>query len=198
VRRTLIVLLVLTACGCGSGERPQQPPGRVAIAENAGAIGAVRIGSSKAMVRRVFGSYGAHPTAYPGEPSDVAGDETTGGPWSVVTGPHHLGPGGLRGEQVTLRYPGVAFFVHDDRVFGFLASARGAHTSRGVKIGDRLARVREAYPRFHCEPASRGETTATQAASCSGTVAGGRLLYFGEDPIRSITVMAHALSHYAY
>jgi hypothetical protein len=192
------VLLALAASACGSQDRPQQPARRVAIDENRGAIGGVRIGASKADVRRVFGSYGAHPRAYPSEPSDVADEGDTGGPWSVVTGPHHLGPGGRRGEQVTLRYPGVAFYVHEDRVFGFLASAPAARTVRGVRVGDRLARAHAAYPRLECEPASRGETTATQAASCSGTLPSGRSVYFGGDPIRSITVMERPFSSYAY
>ena len=168
------------------------------VDELRGAIRGVEIGSSKATVARWFGSYGGTPTAYPSEPLDADDQHDTGGPWSVVTGPHHLGPGGLRGEQVTLRYPGAAFFVHNDRVFGFLISAKGARTSKDVGIGDRLRRIRSAYPQLTCAGAIHGDTSATQAPRCSGLTAQGRLLYFGGDPVRSITVMEHRESYYDY
>jgi hypothetical protein len=200
--RVGFVVFVGGLCGalsaCGSDDASESAATSLRVDETRGTVGGVSIGSSKATVARFFGSYGRAPQAYPSEPLDADDAEDAGGPWSVITGPHHLGPGGLRGEQVTLRYEGVAFFVRNDRAFGFLVSAKGARTSKGVAIGDRLRDVRDAYPDVTCEDASRGDTTATQAASCSGKTASGGLLYFGGDPVRSITVMEHSRSHYDY
>lgn len=40
-----------------------------------------------------------------------------------------------------------------------------------------------------CAGASRSDTSATQAPQCSGLTPHGRLLYFGGDAVRSITVL---------
>ena len=188
----------LSMASCGRETEPRAVALVGLIDERSATVRNVGIGSSKARIATVLGSYGVRSQAYPSEPADADDDDATGGPWSVVTGPHHLGPGGPSGEQVTLRYPGAAFFVRQDRVFGFLISAKDAYTLAGVGVGDDLSRVRERYPRFRCEGASRSDTSAIQAPSCSGSVRGDRFVYFGGDPIESVTVMEHGLSHYAY
>jgi hypothetical protein len=92
----------------------------------------------------------------------------------------------------------VSFFVRDDRVFGFLVTARGGQTTRGVSIGDDLSDVTAQYPDFNCDDEVRGETTAVFKASCSGKVRDDRYLYFGGDPIESITVTKGSVRSYAY
>ena len=116
----------------------------------------------------------------------------------MVTGPHHIGPGGIHGEQVTLRYRGASFFVRQDRVFGFMVTAARTPTQKGIAVGDTLDRVRNAYPHFDCEGASRSDTSATQEPACFGHAPLQRFVYFGGDPIQSITVTERPIDAYAY
>lgn len=192
----LAVAAFATACGSDESSRAASKFGF--IDERRGAIRGVAIGADKRAVRRALGSYERPPQAYPIEPLEVDEGEGSGGPWSVETGPHHLGPGGIRGEQVTLRYQGASFFVRRDRVFGFMITAPGTPTSRGVSIGDRLKQARKAYPSLKCEAQSQGDTTAVQKAACFGKAPKGRYIYFGGDPIESITVMERPFAEYAY
>lgn len=184
------VLLLLGAGGCGDRDTSTRT---LDVDERRGSVDGVRIESTKRVVRERFGDYGRDPQAYPIEPLEIDEEEGSGGPWSVVTGPHHLGPGGIEGEQVTLRYRGSSFFVRHDRVFGFMVTSTGSATSRGVRVGDDLATVKREYPHFRCEDEYRGETTATQKAHCSGEAADDLLTYFGGDPIESITVVRRSL-----
>jgi hypothetical protein len=192
------VVLCLTASGCGEGEAEKAATPR-AIDEVRGSIDDVGLMASKRDVAGALGPYSRPVSAYPSVPAD-SDDEKTAGPWSVDTGPHHLGPGGRHGEQVTLRYPGVAFYVLRDRVFGFVTTSDGSRTQRGVAVGDPLAHARRSYPHLDCSGAISSDTSAEQAPSCSGFVGKGRhrWIYFGGDPIRSITVMEHSASYYAY
>lgn len=180
--------LLLVACGDdGNSSR------KLDIDERRGSVDGVQIGSSKRDVRGRFGDYAKDPQAYPIEPLEIDEEEGSGGPWSVVTGPHHLGPGGIKGEQVTLRYRGASFFVRHDRVFGFMVTSRGSATSRGVAVGDDLDEVEGKYPGFRCEEELEGDTTAPQKAHCAGQAADDLLTYFGGDPIESITVVRQSL-----
>lgn len=197
LKLSLLTLLVATAtAGCGNGGGTSQQ--RLAIDERRGSVGGVELGASKGDVRARFGDYGDRLRAYPIEPLEMDEDERSGGPWSVATGPHHLGPGGLKGEQVTLRYRGVSFFVRKDRVFGFMVTSDEGKTRRGVAVGDDLSAAKNAYPELRCEPQSESDTTAPQKANCSGRVPGGRYIYFGGDPIESVTVMERSFESYAY
>ena len=166
--------------------------------EGSGSVGGVKIGEDKASVRRRFGAPARPVEAYPIEPLEIDEVDGSGSPWSVVTGPHHLGPGGLGGEQLTLRFRGVSFFVRDDRMFGFLVTDRGGQTTRGVRIGDDLSDVTAKYPDFDCDDEVRGDTTAVFKANCSGKVRDDRYLYFGGDPIESITVTEESVRSYTY
>lgn len=205
LRRTLIAViaaggvgaLAASLAGCGSNAASSQPS-LGTIDEGRGAIHGVRIGAEKPTVRRAFGSYGRKPEAYPIEPLEIDEARGSGGPWSVVTGPHHLGPGGIEGEQVTLQYRGASFFVRHNRVFGFMVTAPRTPTQKGIAVGDTLDRVRDAYPRFDCEGAFRSDTSATQEPACFGQAPHGRFVYFGGDPIQSITVTERPVDAYAY
>jgi len=70
-----------------------------------------------------------------------------------------------------------------------MISAGNARTRNGVQVGDDLDAAKEAYPTIRCEGPSSSDTSATQAANCSGFLRENRWIYFGGDPIRSITVM---------
>ena len=196
-RRWVLVAMLLVANTTGCGSSDDAPIGSVTLDERRGAIHGVGLGASKAEVRARFGDYGTKPEPYPIEPLEVDEEEGSGGPWSVATGPHHVGPGGLGGEQVTLRYRGASFFVRNDRVFGFMVTDPDAQTLRGMSVGDDLAEVKEAYPELGCEPESQGDTTAPQKAHCAGRAKQGRFVYFGGDPVESITVMERSFGSYA-
>lgn len=185
----------MVLASCGQVSKAQDVPTLAQIDERAGTVADIGIGSSKADVETKLGRYKRPAEAYPTAPADRS-EEQTAGPWSVITGPHHLGPGGKRGEQVTLRYDGAALFVFRDRVFGIMVSAGNARTSKGVQIGDRLDAARKAYPTVRCEGASSSDTSATQAANCSGFLRRNRWVYFGGDPIRSITIMERGFASY--
>jgi hypothetical protein len=186
-----LLIAALVAVGCGGTDDGSHR--RLSIDERDGSVDGVRIGSTKRDVRNRFGDYGDSPEAYPIEPLEVDEHEGSGGPWSVATGPHHLGPGGINGEQVTLRYRGASFFVRHDHVFGFMVTSRGATTSRGVRVGDDLATAASKYPGFRCEPQSEGDTTVPQKAHCAGEASDDLLTYFGGDPIESITIVRRSL-----
>jgi len=197
----LVVAAVAAAASVGCGDQDRALGPSLKTDELRGTFDGVGIGDDKAAVRRRFGDFDRFPQAYPIEPLEIKDDGGSGGsgsPWSVVTGPHHLGPGGLGGEQVTLRYRGASFFVRDDRVFGFLVTDPRGQTRGGVGIGDDLSEARDQYPNFDCEEESQGDTTAVRKAACSGQVPGGRYLYFGGDPIESITVMERSVRFYDY
>jgi hypothetical protein len=177
------IAALLVLAGCGS-DHSSGASSRLRIDERAGTVRGVGIGSSKPQIAARFGDYGRHPQAYPIEPLD-AGSSGSGGPYSVNTGPYHLGPGGPKAEQVTLRYRGASFFVLSGRAFGFMVTAEGAATERGVAVGDPLADAKRAYPELKCEGASAGETSAVQAASCHGRLSAHRFVWFGGDPNQS-------------
>jgi hypothetical protein len=197
LRTALACVPLLALTSCGDESTAQDVPALQQIDERAGTVAGVGIGASKARVEARLGRYQRPATAYPTAPTD-RNEEQTAGPWSVVTGPHHLGPGGKRGEQVTLRYKGAALFVFRDRVFGFMISAGNARTGRGVQVGDGLDAAKKAYPTVRCEGSSSSDTSATQAASCAGFLRKNRWIYFGGDPIRSITLMERGIDDYSY
>ena len=189
------VFVASVLAGCAGGD-DDPSPSLFSVDEVAGTVGGVGIGASKAAVRQRFGLHESNPQPYPIEPLDGDEEDGAGGPWSVVTGPHEVGPGGQRGEQVTLRYRGASFFVRRGRVFGFMVTDDGANTSRGVGVGDSLAEARRAHPELTCRPESRGETTAPQEAHCEGRVGPGRYMFLGGDPIESVTLMARPFRGY--
>jgi hypothetical protein len=54
-------------------------------------------------------------------------------------------------------------------------------------VGSTLAEVRRAYPHFRCDTANKNaEWSAVEY--CTGRVARGRYLWFGNDPVGSVTV----------
>jgi hypothetical protein len=116
-------------------------------------------------------------------------------PW---TGSQPLGPlqpgwqqGAPRGAMIVgavdaLRYPRVAVHLADDEVVELIVAEPDGKTTRDVGVGDRLAAVRRAYPDLACGRISRGQTA--QAPYCGGQIAEDRWLWFGGDPVRSITL----------
>lgn len=86
------------------------------------------------------------------------------------------------------RYRDVSFAATpQDGVFEILISAQGATTSRGVAIGDPLADARREHRGLACGTKHAG-TEYESFRYCSGRVGDGTFVWFGGDPITSITL----------
>jgi hypothetical protein len=83
-------------------------------------------------------------------------------------------------------YPDVSITI----VKGFVASmtiyGRGAVTTSGIGIGDRLSSVVSVYPRARCSPGRKG--AQPEDPGCQIHPAAGHWVYFGGDPIRVIAI----------
>lgn len=69
----------------------------------------------------------------------------------------------------------------------------GAATSRGVAIGDPLDEAANAYPGLECGVKNEDSEYPT-FRYCTGRVAADRDIWFGQDPIRSITMTVCPMS----
>lgn len=80
--------------------------------------------------------------------------------------------------------------LKEPRVYGFIVTDPRAQTLNGVGVGDTLAFAVERYPQMRCDvvgPAN--EAVRPQFPACRARIAPRRFLGFGENPIRSITLM---------
>src|SRR5262245_9113972 len=156
----------------------------VTIDERTGAYRGVRFGTSEPDVIRALGKPDRDPGFAPaGEnPSEV------GVPESIPT----IGPGGL------LKYEGVGFLgTPEGGVYAFIVTDAGATTRRGVSIGDRMDVARSKY-RLECRDVAGGESLLGEQEfypSCSARLRHGIRIWFGRDPIRSITLVSASHLH---
>jgi len=145
------------------------------------------MGDSPDRVRRVFGE----PSNGPGfAPADSSPAEI-GVPQTIPV------PPGTRFPPDLLKYDNVAFIVGPSGVYAFIVTEDGAATTRGVAIGDSIEKARTAYP-VRCIEVAGGESLLGGEEfypSCGATLDRLRV-WFGRDPIRSITLVssAHASS----
>jgi hypothetical protein len=114
------------------------------------------------------------------------------------TGDDPLGPlepgwqrGAPRGALIVgtldaLRYPRAAMHLANGEVVEMIVAEPEAKTTRDVGVGDPLAAVRRAYPDLPCGMVRSGQ--AGRAPYCGGQIAGNRWLWFGGDPVGSITL----------
>ena len=187
-RRGTALLLLLGAaapgCGDGSGGRPDLDRVMLTINERGGTFRGVGLASSRAEIEQEFGQ----PEPY----SRKHGVVPVGHGFYELGLPDRIRPPG-RGETVrqlargVLRYGGASFQTTDeDGVYVFSVVSR-ARTPSGVAIGDPLAKVRRRYPGFRCGVRNRGRPRIAYRF-CSGRLQSGVYLWFGQDPIRSITL----------
>jgi hypothetical protein len=173
-----VTLLLAALPGCDGEEESGAP---TVIDEVDGSYGGVRMGASEAEVRRDFGEPGGGEGFFPlGEEFGDIGGAPAVRNW----------PPNDRSEPTVLRYEDVAFLVGSRGVFAFVVTAEGARTRRGVAIGDPLEKASRTY-RFGCSEGHAGETLWGDALTypyCRGTIGERIRVWFGEDPIRSITL----------
>ena len=149
----------------------------VSIDEQTGAYRGVRFGTSERGVIRTLGE----PDRSPGFAPAGQNPSQIGVPASIP------GPGGL------LKYEGVGFLATPDGgVYALIVTRAGATTMRGVSIGDSLDVARKKY-RLDCQKVAGGESLLgghENYPSCHARVGRGTDIWFGRDPIRSITLVS--------
>lgn len=185
--QALAAAVVTAAALAGCGEEGDREPGGagLTIDERRGTLGPIGLGSSLREVEARFGA-GERADAGTTERTPLQGSlEELGLPWT--TDPP---PGG--GGSTLLRYPDAVFKVAAARVVLFSIARAGVTTRGGVGIGDPLGRVRERYEGARCGIRNAG-SDAPEYPYCVVTVAPRRFVWFGRDPIRSITVAAMGL-----
>jgi hypothetical protein len=73
-----------------------------------------------------------------------------------------------------------------------MVTEEGAMTKRGVSIGDRMDDARDRY-RLACRKVAGGESLLGEQEyypSCAATLEDGVRIWFGRDPIRSVTLLS--------
>jgi hypothetical protein len=160
------------------------------IDEVRGTYRGVGIGDSAAEVRRVFG------------PREDAGDgpftPRGAGSFAEVGGAMFIASPGIPHtprDPELLRYQDVSFLLLDDRVFALMITADGAATQEDLAIGHDLDGADERYDALNCEDVEIGDFGET-FPFCAGRVAPQRHIWFGQDPIKSITITRTGFGSY--
>ena len=91
-----------------------------------------------------------------------------------------------------MRYPTITFSTCRGQVHDFGVTSEGATTRGGVAIGDDLDAAKDAYPKLRCGVANEG-TEYEEYPYCTGRVAPQRFIWFGDDPIQTITLGARRI-----
>jgi hypothetical protein len=170
--RLVPLMLLATAClACSSGEETARP-----LDLSAGTYGGVGLGSSTAEVRASFGEAESAPDG-PAAPLGEEFSEIGGALFIPLPGEERVG------SRDILRYENVAFLVADDRVYALVATAGGP-------IGKELGSVQQSHS-LRCGETAGGEYR--EYPYCVGKLADRRFVWFGEDPIRSVTLSETSL-----
>jgi hypothetical protein len=149
------------------------------VDERAGAYGDVRLGASAQEVEAAFGVPDRSDGFFP-----LDGESFTG-PDFIAT------PGG---RPKVLKYDEAVFLVaREGGVIALMTTAEGAATRAGVAVGEPLERAREAYEAVRCGESPAGEALLGESPTypwCRTAVGAGEV-FFGGDPIESVTLMRH-------
>jgi hypothetical protein len=171
----LMAGLVLLA-GCGS-----EPERTATIDELAGTYRGVGIGSTRNEAERALG----RPESGATDPLAPIDDD----PVEIGIPPAPQDPG--TGIAIW-RFEHVAMAAGRGRAWLVSVAVKDAVTREGVGVGSDLDDVRAAYPAAECGTANAG-TEYTPFDYCTLRVAPRRYLWFGYDPIRSITMSREPL-----
>ena len=143
----------------------------------------VRFGDRERDVRERLGEETDHHAGFFPEGADYTGPPAIPSPESDR---------GSRIPPAELHYDGTAYLVSPTvGVFSMATLEQGARTRAGVGVGDDLELVRERYVRAECGEAVAGESLFGGEPPtypwCRALV-GDIRVFFGEDPIESITL----------
>lgn len=151
----------------------------------AGTVRGVRLGDSRQAIRGALGPPSAEGRFLPRLPDNMS-VEDLGIPWTLDTP-----PGTPRTRVLSMHYQGLSFVVAPKTgMYAFFAYHSAARTTRGVAIGDPLNSARARYRGLRCDVRNRNSEYAPYPY-CAGKV-GDQYLWFGQDPIRSITISSTA------
>ena len=189
-RRTLVLAAVAMLLGAAVvitilAAAADEDPARVLVDERGGSLHGVRFGDSEAAVRRRLGSPTDDAQGVFPEGTDYTGPPSIPSPRSDQRPPRMPTP---------LHYGDAAFLVSPTvGVFSMATLESGARTRAGVGIGDELGRVRERYDRVDCGESVAGEALFgdTPMYPWCRALVGDVRVFFGEDPIESITLTSY-------
>jgi hypothetical protein len=183
--RVLVVLTLWLALvvACGSTESGA-PKSRVQMIDDvAGTYRGVRLGDTPADLERALG------------PADPAGEYEPITPLATgfdTLGPPHIPYPGGPCPEVHYRFERASFGFNCGTLLWFETVEEGSATSRGVAVGDPLESVEDAYPEARCGTA--GSEEYGEFPACVAKVAAERHIWFGGDPITTITLAAVRLA----
>lgn len=188
----LIATGALTVGVLACGDSPAGQSGAssvVRVDERKGSVQGVTLGDSVAAVKRQLpGGLEADPQTTRNSP--LVGDvEELGLPWIIAP------PRGLAASDRTrlLRYRYLSVkFAPPTGAYVIEIAIPGARTHAGVSIGDRLDAARGAYPKMRCDVRNRNSEYVAYPY-CTTKLEDGPYIWFGRDPIRSITLSSTPL-----
>jgi hypothetical protein len=162
-----LILLGVATAGCATGDDETRADDRpVVVSTREGTVRGVGIGDWPADVERVFGRRLGSRGFVPFGEVRFAGPQT------------------IHGGGDLYQYRDFVFLAAS-KVFALGTTADGAATEKGVGVGDPLTAIREAYPETTCGEYDYGETGHPWCR----TLVGPNLVFFGDDPVTSITVV---------
>jgi hypothetical protein len=189
MRRRVIGLLTALVAGalaaCGDESDAARPPPDVVIDERAGTFDGVGLGDRPAEIRRALGR-GTDRRMISRLPRRLSVTEL-GLPWTLDPV-----PGVSRKKVLTMRRDGVSMLVAPRTgAYAVFVWRPRARTSRGVAVGDDLDAARERYEDLRCDVRNRNSEYGSYPF-CEGRV-GDTYVWFGQDPIRSISLASTPL-----
>jgi hypothetical protein len=181
--------------GCGDdqpgAERGAADPKETRLDERAGEYRGVGLRDPQRNVIRVFGRPAKEKN--PSGPLVVGNEiEAFGLPWIVAPPPRPRGTT-RQLRRGAYRYRYVSFSTSP--IFGvykFTVVAPNTVTNRGLRIGDPLADVRRRYPGLNCGIRNK-ESEYPEYPYCAGKLGRGRYIWFGQDPVRSMSMAVRRL-----
>jgi hypothetical protein len=182
-----LAAFALSLVGCGhtgpSGTLADEDgqTASVVVDEDSGSYRGVAIGDDGEAIQTALGK---RAPAGENEPGLALGweDRSDYGPTLI-----QLNRYGTRSSETWYRYRDVVLFLRNDKLGAFIVVNDDARSRRGVAVGMPLDRAQAAYPELQCGTVDEDADDVPYPA-CTGKVGATNYIWFGGDPIRSITV----------
>ncbi len=188
LRRTLAAaalsaVLAVGLAACGDDQQRDEPPEQPAlrIDETDGTVEGVGIGDGRAAIERVFGDAPPGKDTDPSTPIGIEPSDLT------LAGSGRPCPD-TRGQEVNLRYRGVAFFGYESGICEVTVTSEEAKTLRGLSPGDPIAEVEDLYPELACGETKVSADAGSPEPACWGEAGEGVHLWIGGDPINQVSL----------